>query len=80
MSKRGFASMDREKLRELARRGGKAAHAQGKAHEWTSEEASAMGRRGGLAVSANRAHMRELSRLAHEQSAKAKAPTETSGS
>jgi uncharacterized protein len=67
MSKRGFASMDRERLRELARRGGRAAHAQGKAHEWDSEQARVNGRKGGLAVSANRAHMRELSRRAHEK-------------
>jgi len=64
MSKRGFALMDREKVRELARLGGKAAHAQGRAHEWDSEEARVNGRKGGLAVSANRAHMRAISKLA----------------
>ena len=36
---RGFASMDRAKQREIARKGGKAAHMKGTAHEWTSEEA-----------------------------------------
>ena len=36
---RGFASMDRQKQREIASKGGKAAHAKGTAHEWTSEEA-----------------------------------------
>ena len=36
---RGFASMDRSKQREIARKGGKAAHMKGTAHEWTSEEA-----------------------------------------
>ena len=46
---RGFASMDRGKQREIASKGGRAAHAKGTAHEWTSEEARAAGRRGGLA-------------------------------
>ena len=35
---RGFASMDRAKQREIASKGGKAAHQKGTAHEWTSEE------------------------------------------
>lgn len=46
---RGFASMDRAKQREIARKGGKAAHAKGRAHEWTSDEARAAGRKGGMA-------------------------------
>ncbi len=46
---RGFASMDRTKQREIASRGGKAAHAKGTAHEWTSEEARDAGRKGGIA-------------------------------
>ena len=44
---RGFASMDRAKQREIASKGGKAAHAMGTAHKWTSEEAQAAGRKGG---------------------------------
>lgn len=43
----GFASMPKEKQREIASKGGKAAHEQGTAHEWDSEEAAAAGRRGG---------------------------------
>jgi len=46
---RGFASMDRSKQREIARKGGKAAHLKGTAHEWTSEEARMAGRKGGMA-------------------------------
>jgi general stress protein YciG len=46
---RGFASMDRQKQREIASKGGKAAHAKGTAHEWTSEEAREAGRKGGMA-------------------------------
>jgi general stress protein YciG len=45
---RGFASMDRTKQRDIASKGGKAAHQQGTAHEWTSEEARAAGRKGGM--------------------------------
>jgi general stress protein YciG len=47
-SRRGFASMDPEKQRQIASKGGRAAHAKGTAHEFTSEEAAAAGRKGGL--------------------------------
>lgn len=47
--KRGFAAMTPEKRRELSSRGGKASHATGKAHRFTTEEAKAAGRKGGLA-------------------------------
>ena len=46
---RGFASMDRHKQREIASKGGKAAHNKGTAHEWTSDEAREAGRKGGMA-------------------------------
>jgi uncharacterized protein len=46
---RGFASMERAKQREIASKGGKAAHRKGAAHEWTREEAQIAGRKGGLA-------------------------------
>ncbi len=48
-SKRGFASMDEVKQREIASKGGKAAHAKGTAHEFDSEEAREAGRKGGEA-------------------------------
>jgi len=51
---RGFASMDADKQREIARKGGKAAHQKGTAHEFTSEEAAEAGRKGGQASGANR--------------------------
>lgn len=44
---RGFASMDEEKQREIASKGGKAAHEQGQAHEFDSEEARKAGQKGG---------------------------------
>jgi len=46
---RGFASMDAAKQRDIASKGGKAAHQKGSAHEWTSEEAREAGRKGGMA-------------------------------
>ena len=46
-SNRGFASMDPQKQREIASAGGRAAHRQGVAHEWSSEEARQAGRKGG---------------------------------
>ena len=45
--RRGFACMDGEKQREIASKGGKAAHAKGTAHEWDSNEARMAGRKGG---------------------------------
>lgn len=56
---RGFASMDKTVQREIASKGGKAAHAKGTAHEWTSEEAKAAGRKGGLASHKNRRQAEE---------------------
>jgi general stress protein YciG len=41
--------MERLKQREIASKGGKAAHRKGTAHEWTSEEAREAGRKGGRA-------------------------------
>lgn len=66
ISDRGFASMDPDKQREIASKGGKAAHEQGTAHEFTSEEAREAGRKGGEAVSRNRKHMAEIGRKGGE--------------
>ena len=60
---RGFASMDRAKQREIASKGGKAAHQKGTAHEWTSEEARNAGRKGGIA-----SHRRRRELLAQQNS------------
>jgi general stress protein YciG len=43
----GFALLDPEERRKITSKGGKAAHAAGTAHRWTSEEAVAAGRKGG---------------------------------
>src|SRR3954470_21299188 len=65
-SNRGFASMDRGKQKEIASKGGKAAHAKGTAHEFDSGEARDAGRKGGLAVSQNREHMAKIGRRGGE--------------
>jgi general stress protein YciG len=51
---RGFAAMDRALVSEIARKGGKAAHTAGTAHEFTAEEAREAGRKGGKATHAKR--------------------------
>lgn len=49
MKDRGFASMNKDIQRDIARQGGVAAHACGTAHEWDETEARTAGRKGGLA-------------------------------
>src|SRR5580704_8774451 len=51
---RGFAAMEPKLVSELAKRGGKAAHRAGTAHQFTSEEARVAGRKGGMATHAKR--------------------------
>ena len=78
-SKRGFASMDPAKQREIASKGGRAAHAKGTAHEFTSDEARVAGRKGGEAVSRDRAHMAAIGREGgHSRGARARAATGSS--
>lgn len=60
--KRGFASMVPERQKRIASQGGKAAHAKGSAHEFTTDEAREAGRKGGLAMSQNREHMSIIGR------------------
>lgn len=64
--KRGFASMDAAMQRAIASKGGRAAHAQGVAHEFNSAEAREAGRKGGVAVSRNRQHMAEIGKKGGE--------------
>jgi hypothetical protein len=80
-SKRGFASMDAAKQREIASKGGRAAHAKGTAHEFTSDEARVAGRKGGEAVSRDRAHMAAIGREGgHSRGARARAAANNTGS
>jgi hypothetical protein len=51
--------MDRARQRDIASKGGKAAHQKGTAHEWTSEEARDAGRKGGLASHRRRREQRD---------------------
>lgn len=65
-AKRGFAAMDEEQQRQIASKGGQAAHQKGTAHEFDSEEARRAGQKGGEAVSRNRAHMADIGRKGGE--------------
>ena len=60
--RRGFASMSPEKQREIASKGGRAAHEKGTAHEWSAGEAREAGRKGGVTVSRDRDHMAAIGR------------------
>jgi len=66
--KRGFAAMSPEKQREIASKGGQAAHRKGTAHEFSSEEAREAGRLGGKIISSNRAHMALIGRKGGQHS------------
>lgn len=66
---RGFGSMPKARQRQIARNGGKAAHAKGTAHEWTSEEARLAGQKGGRASRGGRGKLPVV-----EEAAKTAAP------
>src|SRR5438270_13706586 len=70
-SRRGFASMDPSRQREIASKGGRAAHEKGTAHEWSSDEARVAGQKGGIAVSRDRAHMATIGREGGESRSRA---------
>jgi general stress protein YciG len=57
--RRGFASMSPEKQREIASKGGRAAHEKGTAHEWTADEARSAGRKGGQVSRGGRGRLAE---------------------
>jgi general stress protein YciG len=61
-TKRGFAAMAPERQREIASKGGRLAHVQGRAHQFTSEQARAAGAKGGAAVAKDRSHMASIGR------------------
>ena len=67
--RRGFASMSPEKQREIASKGGRAAHQKGTAHEWTSEEARNAGRKGGQISRGGRGRLVEPQAPTSEQTA-----------
>lgn len=59
---RGFAVLDAERRKEIARLGGKTAHKNGNAHRFNPEEASMAGKKGGATVSENRDYMADIGR------------------
>lgn len=67
---RGFASMDPAKQRAIASSGGRRAHKDGTAHQFSSDEARAAGRKGGATVSRDREHMAEIGRKGGQARAK----------
>ena len=75
-NKRGFSSMDKQKQKEIASKGGKAAHQKGTAHEFTSEEARIAGRKGGAASRARRTGANATEDAGGEQSPTATPETE----
>jgi uncharacterized protein len=74
--RRGFASMSPEKQREIASKGGRAAHQKGTAHEWTSDEARSAGRKGGQISRGGRGR---LAPSVGETSGASPAPADTLG-
>jgi len=64
---RGFAGMSDQRQRQIAAAGGRAAHKQGTAHEFSAAEARKAGQKGGEAVSRNRRHMAEIGRRGGER-------------
>ncbi len=56
--RRGFAAMDRDRVKQIASKGGRAAHAAGTAHQFSSDEARVAGRKGGMAPHVRRGGVR----------------------
>jgi hypothetical protein len=81
-TKQGFAAMDPDARKKIASKGGKAAHAKGRAHEFSSEEARAAGWKGGMVVSGDRGYMAELGRkggFARARNRRARAEADSKG-
>lgn len=64
--------MSAEKRREIASRGGRAAHERGVAHEFTSQEAKVAGKKGGYVVSRDKKHMAKIGRRGGTNSRRSK--------
>lgn len=60
--RRGFALFSASRRIQVASMGGKAAHARGRAHKFTPDEARVAGKKGGHSVSRDRHHMSEIGR------------------
>jgi general stress protein YciG len=77
--RRGFASMSPEKQREIASKGGRAAHEKGTAHEWSSDEARTAGRKGGQVSRGGRGRLASTTGGDGEQSGADPQPTRFGG-
>lgn len=66
--RRGFGSMSPELQRQIARKGGRAAQAQGKVHHFTSEEARAAGKKGWQVSPRSTDHMRRIGKMGGQAS------------
>ncbi|MCL2646603.1 MAG: KGG domain-containing protein [Phycisphaerales bacterium] len=75
-SKRGFSSMDPIKQREIASKGGKAAHQKGTAHEFTPEEARVAGKKGGAASRERRTRSKAMPGDMEKPEARSREPEE----
>ena len=78
-SRRGFAAMDPEKQKAIASKGGQAAHAKETAHQFDSAEAREAGRKGGKAISQDRAHMSRIGRKGGKMRGSRKKPPNEMG-
>lgn len=67
--RRGFAAMDRDRVKEIASKGGRAAHAAGTAHQFSADEARVAGKKGGLAPHVRRGGVRRRPTQASEAAA-----------
>ena len=74
---RGFAAMDRAKVSEIASKGGKAAHAAGTAHQFSSDEARVAGKKGGVAPHVRRGRGPRIDKAAPPAPAKPATPPAT---
>lgn len=77
--RRGFAAMDRDRVKEIASKGGKAAHAAGTAHQFSSDEARVAGRKGGMAPHVRRGGVRRRPSDTSGSAAGGGAPTQGQG-
>lgn len=77
--RRGFAAMDRDRVKEIASKGGKAAHAAGTAHQFSSDEARVAGRKGGMAPHVRRGGVRRRPSDTSGNAAGGGAPTQGQG-
>lgn len=69
---RGFRVMSKEKQREIASKGGKAAQESGAAHRWDTDEAKEAGHKGGVVVSQDKEHMAAIGKLGGKKSKRRK--------